>query len=277
MTRHTHTAGKTRRHKTRHHLASALLIPTIAACSSVLVACGTGGDTPDAEGQAGNPQQAYTHAAPSIPKAPDEQRIPGQDAAGQNNTKQPGDTVQNLDSQNPDSQNPNLDRDSDISVFTNSRPPRPTSKDDGKKDKTKAPTPITEIALSNGQYAKIFDDPHAALKYNGMTMRVRDPQFIPAKPGRLPHVRLTVDITTELDEIQITDSAFVVRLDTATYMENNPPVPQTHTVRKGQTLTLDVQAVALEEGTYMLIVNDDVTSATPVGWQLRFPEARTRR
>lgn len=116
--------------------------------------------------------------------------------------------------------------------------------------------------------AKVIGDITKELTYNGMTLRLTEPAFHPATPGRMPHITAVITITTDAQERRITDQAFWLRMADGTIMENATTKPQEHVVTAEQALTLPIQFVALEPGRYSFVIDERTlpNPPRPVGW-----------
>lgn len=131
-----------------------------------------------------------------------------------------------------------------------------------------APPKSTVLPGLPDKQAKVTGDMTKELTYNGMTLRLSEPAFHPAQPGRMPHITAIVTITTNAEERRITDQAFWLRMADGTIMENATTKPQDHVVTADQALTLQIQFVALEPGRYSFVIDERTLPdpPRPTGW-----------
>lgn len=206
---------------------------TLTLCAGLLASCGSNAEeAPDT-----------TTAAPvASPTQPAQPRI----SADVNTTAPPSPTVP---------------RPAPDPADANSKGAAPQSSNTGVPKSTVLP------GLPDKQ-AKVIGDIDKELTYNGMTLRLSEPAFHPAEPGRMPHITAIVTVTTKADERRITDQAFWLRMADGTIMENATTKPQEHVVTADHALTLQVQFVALEPGRYSFVIDERTlpNPPQPRGW-----------
>lgn len=210
---------------------------TLTLCAGLLVSCGH-----DADETTDEAPDTMTAAPVTPPTQPAQPRI----SADVNTTAPPSPTVP---------------RPAPDPADANSKDAAPQSSNTGVPKSTVLP------GLPDKQ-AKVIGDIDKELTYNGMTLRLSEPAFHPAEPGRMPHITAIITVTTNADERRITDQAFWLRMADGTIMENATREPKEHVVTADHALTLQVQFVALEPGRYSFVIDERTlpNPPRPTGW-----------
>lgn len=210
---------------------------TLTLCAGLLVSCGSNADeVPDST-------TAAPVATPTQPAQPQPQPRMSADV----NTAAPP---------SPAAQRPAPD------------PADTDGKDAAPQSSNTAPPKSTVLPGLPDKQAKVIGNIDKELTYNGMTLRLSEPKFHPAEPGRMPHITAIVTVTTKADERRITDQAFWLRMADGTIMENATREPKEHVVTADHALTLQVQFVALEPGRYSFVIDERTlpNPPQPRGW-----------
>lgn len=206
---------------------------TLTLCASLLVSCGSSAD------EAPDTTTAAPVAPPTTPAQPRMSADVNTDAPPVPDIQRPKDNPTDADDQDAAPQSSNT-----------------------------APPKATVLPGLPDKQAKVIGDINKELTYNGMTLRLSEPAFHPAQPGRMPHITAIVTITTNAEERRITDQAFWLRMADGTIMENATTKPQDHVVTADQALTLQIQFVALEPGRYSFVIDERTLPdpPRPTGW-----------